>query len=232
MKKTVPVLFLVFIAMIAAVSAQPAGGDVGYFDITSSPDGATVTVDGASAGTTPATAPVSVAGAPGHTIVISKAGYESWSLYSTGSPPAGQFITIHANLVPLLETSRPEMGFYRVSSEPAGGTVLLDGKDYGLTPLSISVFSFRTPGHTITVSKAGYLTWSRFYPGNPGPDENVDVFATLEAVDKDTGSAPYSSPAATATVPQAATKAPLSPAPAIAALGLIGLVCAVRKKVL
>ena len=227
MNKTVPLLLFVIIVMIAPAAAQPAGGDVGYFDITSSPDGAAVTVDGALAGTTPATAAVSVAGA--HTIVISKAGYESWSLYSTGSPPAGQYITVHANLVPILETYHPDMGFYRVSSEPDGGTVLLDGRDYGLTPLTISVFSSGTPGHTITISKTGYLNWSRFYPANPGPDENVDVVAALEAVD--TGASSLSGPTETATVPQAATKAPLSPAPAIAALSLIGLACAVRKKV-
>ena len=86
MKKWFIVVLIVAFAMIGIVSAavvatQPIGGSEGYYDITSSPSGADVVVDGTSIGKTPATAIVMVTGTPGHTINVNKAGYEPWSQY-------------------------------------------------------------------------------------------------------------------------------------------------------
>ncbi len=59
MKKTFLVFLIIAIAAIgtvsAAVSTLPAG-EQGYYDITSSPSGAAVMVDGTPSGTTPTTA--------------------------------------------------------------------------------------------------------------------------------------------------------------------------------
>ncbi len=48
-----------------------------------------------------------------------------------------------------------EKGYYAVNSDPAQGSVLLDGAYYGLTPYTITVYPTGAAGHTISVSKSG-----------------------------------------------------------------------------
>ncbi len=188
--------FLAFFIIVIAVTgfvipagsaSQLIGGAVGYYDITSTPSGATVTVDGSIVGTTPVTASVYTTAAPGHTITVEKAGYRTWSQHFGGNPAEGQHIVVHAALV-MIPTTAPtalpgsQKGYYQVRSEPSGAFVDFDGMNYGVTPVTITVSSTGTPGHTITVSRSGYQTWSQFYSGNPAADRTVDVFASLTPV--------------------------------------------------
>jgi hypothetical protein len=191
MKKPVLVLFIIVTAMIGiafpVAASQLIGGAMGYYDITSTPSGATVTVDGSVVGTTPTTASVFSTATPGHMIEIEKAGYQPWSQYYAGNPAEGDHIAVHASLarIPTIApTPLPgsQKGFYQVRSDPAGAQVELDGTNYGLTPVTISVSSTGTPGHSITVSRAGYETWSQFYSGNPAAGQTIDVFASLTPV--------------------------------------------------
>ena len=84
MKKTFLVLVIIAIAMIryriCCILAPCPLENQGFYDVTSSPSGAAVTVDGTSSGTTPTTATV-IVGASGHTIAVNKAGFEPWSKY-------------------------------------------------------------------------------------------------------------------------------------------------------
>ena len=76
MKKAFLVLLIIAIAMTGIVSANISTlpvGESGFYDVTSSPSGAAVSVDGTSSGTTPTTATV-IVGASGHTIAVNKAG--------------------------------------------------------------------------------------------------------------------------------------------------------------
>jgi len=194
MKKTFLVVLIIALAMIGIVSANgdtiqtPVAGEQGYYDITSSPSGAAATVDGTAVGTTPTTATV-ITGASGHTIAVNKAGFEPWSKY-VETPEAGKHVAVNAVLVaiptptPTQTTPAPgsQKGYYKVSSDPTGGSVLFDGTNYGLTPVTITVSTTGTPDHTITVSKSGYQTWSQFYSGNPAADKTINVFATLYPV--------------------------------------------------
>jgi len=195
MKKTILFLLIIAIAVIGIVSAaddasimQPIGGAQGYYDITSTPSGAAATIDGTPVGTTPTMATVFVTGTPGHTIAVNKAGYEPWSEYYSGNPAEGQHIPVNAVLVPIpTPTPTPpppgsEKGYYAVTSSPSGGSVVFDGTNYGLTPVTITVSTTGTPGHTITVSKSGYQAWSEFYSGNPPAGQTVNVMATLNPV--------------------------------------------------
>jgi hypothetical protein len=75
-----------------------------------------------------------------------------------------------------------EKGYYKVSSDPSQGSVLLDGAYYGMTPYTITVYRTGSAGHTISVSKSGYMTWSQFYSGEPANGQTIDVFATLYPV--------------------------------------------------
>jgi hypothetical protein len=168
----------------AAVVMTPIGGEQGYYDISSTPSGASVTVDGTPYGTTPTTAIVMVTGTPGHTINVNKQGYEPWSQYYAGNPAAGQHIAVHATLVAIptpTPTPAPgsQKGYYLVTSNPSGASVVMDGTNYGLTPVTISVSTTATPGHTFTVVKSGYETWEQYYSGNPGADQTINVIANL-----------------------------------------------------
>ncbi len=165
------------------------GGGKGYYDISSNPEGGTVIFDGSNRGTTPVNVEVSTSGTPGHTISISKAGYRTYTDYLTGNPGEGQTISINADLqfIPVTEpTTLPPTtiigggkGYYDISSNPEGGTVIFDGKNKGVTPVTVEVSSSGTPGHTISISKEGYRTWSSNEPGNPFEGETVHVDADL-----------------------------------------------------
>ena len=100
MKKEFLVLLMIAIAIIGIVSANVSTlpvGESGFYDVTSSPSGAAVTVDGTPSGTTPTTVTV-IVGASGHTIAVNKAGFEPWSKY-VAAPAAGQHVPVDAVLV-------------------------------------------------------------------------------------------------------------------------------------
>jgi hypothetical protein len=175
MKKMFLVLLIIAIAMIGIVSAAvvmtPIGGDAGFYDITSSPSGAAVTVDSTPVGNTPTTATVYVTGTPGHTIAVNLAGYQPWSQYYSGNPAAGQHIAVHASLVPIVQT-----GNIYVNSNPAGASAILDnGYDQLTTPGTFNAVS--TGWHNVEVSKSGYQLYSTSIEVKPGATSNV--YATL-----------------------------------------------------
>jgi len=175
MKKTFLVVLLIAIAMIgiasAAVVMPPMGGEQGYYDITSYPSGAAVTVDSTPVGNTPTTATVFVTGTPGHTIAVNLAGYQPWSQYVEGNPAAGQHIPVHASLVPVVQT-----GNIYVNSNPSGASAILDnGYDQLTTPGTFNTVS--TGWHNVQVSKSGYQIYSTSIEVKPGATSNV--YATL-----------------------------------------------------
>ena len=171
MKKLFLVLLIIAFAMIgiasAAVAMQPIGGEEGYYDITSSPSGAAVTVDSTPVGNTPTTATVYVTGTPGHTIAVNLAGYQPWSQYVAGNPAAGQHIPVYAALVPVVQT-----GNIYVNSNPSGASAILDnGYDQLTTP---GTFNGVTTGwHNVQVSKSGYQLYSTSIEVKPGATSNV-----------------------------------------------------------
>ena len=175
MKTMFLVMLIIAIAMIgitsAAVVMTPIGGDAGFYDITSSPSGAAVTVDSTPVGNTPTTATVYVTGTPGHTIAVNLAGYQPWSQYYSGNPAAGQHIAVHASLVPIVQT-----GNIYVDSNPAGASAILDnGYDQLTTPGTFNAVS--TGWHNVEVSKSGYQLYSTSIEVKPGATSNV--YATL-----------------------------------------------------
>ncbi|HVN65988.1 MAG TPA: PEGA domain-containing protein [Methanomicrobiales archaeon] len=72
-----------------------------------------------------------------------------------------------------------DVGYYLVDSSPSGADVHFDGQYQGTTPVTIQVYSSGTPGHTISVSMAGYQTWTQSLPGNPAAGETVPIMAVL-----------------------------------------------------
>jgi PEGA domain len=71
-------------------------------------------------------------------------------------------------------------GFFSISSFPEEGQVIMDGIYRGNTPIIVPVSSKGTSSHTITVSKPGYLPWTRTYDSNPAAGETIFVSAVIE----------------------------------------------------
>ncbi len=184
-----------FLLMTLSVGAESLGSGWGYYQVTSAPPGASVSLDGYYQGTTPISLPISVDAPPGHTIKVEKDGYETWEQYEGRSPGNGMTIHINAKLVSLYPTTpqRPTRtsyptktkiigggtGYYYIASTPPGADVKFDGTVKGQTPITVSVSTDGAPGHLISISKDGYQTWSTREPGNPMDGETVSLVAVL-----------------------------------------------------
>jgi hypothetical protein len=186
--------YLIFILLLVAgafllvlpVAAQ-IGGDQGYFEISSTPSGASVYLDGSYEGTTPVTAAVYITGVPEHTISITLAGYQTWEETIPMNPSAGETIPIHADLVyiPITQSPTPPgsgKGYYAIYSVPSGAAVYFDNAYQGETPVTVEVSTTGTPGHTIRVTYPGYQDWVSSYPGNPSEGQTINVNAYLTPV--------------------------------------------------
>jgi hypothetical protein len=73
-------------------------------------------------------------------------------------------------------------GYYQVDSAPQGAEVYYDSQFIGETPVNIIVCPTSPPGHTITLSLAGYQPWTRTYSRDPDPGQVIRVYATLQPV--------------------------------------------------
>ncbi len=99
-----------------------SNGEVGNLIITSKPDGATVTVDGKPAGTTPVEHDVPYGS---HTVRVSLDGYK----------PETRDVGIHVRKLPLPFTLQPKTRTGNVKlSAPGAARVLVDGNDVGVLP--------------------------------------------------------------------------------------------------
>lgn len=181
----ISVLIISVLALSPASAAVGIGGDQGYFAISSNPSGATVYFDGQYRGTTPVTVPVSATGTPSHTVSLSLQGYQPWMRTYNENPPAGETITVSANLVftpvtrPVTPLPGAGKGYYVISSSPLGANVYFDGSYRGLSPATIEVSSTGTPGHSVRLSLSGYQDWTTSLAGNPSDGQTIPVTAYL-----------------------------------------------------
>ncbi|MDD5023883.1 MAG: PEGA domain-containing protein [Methanoregula sp.] len=140
------------------------GGGVGYFDVYVNVNGATVTVAGNVAGTTPpnpVTAEVYSTGAPA-TITVTAPNYVTWS-QTPGNPPEGQHVRIDATLIPIVTTSPTtppvQNGAIYAQSSPSGAAISMNGNFYGYAPVTIPNLA---PGtYSMRATMSGYTTDSQ-----------------------------------------------------------------------
>lgn len=123
----------------------------GALSVSSTPSGASVLIDGSSAGTTPATIPRLASGQ--HTVILRLTGYAD--LAGTVTIVPDRTLQKSYTLTPL-RTTAPMAGYalLSVTSSPSGATVMLDGSSLGTTPITNARVTTGT--HTILVQKAGY----------------------------------------------------------------------------
>jgi PKD repeat protein len=150
-------------AALIKVSTLPAtttttSSATGTLQITTTPVGAAVFVDGGSQGISPKT--VSGLAAGSHTVKLTKAGYVDYQ--GTVMVLAGQTTPMNVNMVVAGSTAAVTTttgistgtGSISVTSSPTGASVNLDGWDKGTTPVILE--QVKAGSHTITLKKTGF----------------------------------------------------------------------------
>jgi TonB family protein len=158
----------------ATPSTVPAAVE-GSMRISSTPPGATVTVDGVVRGVTP----IDVAGlAMGpHEVKVEQKGYAATEETVALSPEAPSFQLD----VPLSKTA-PAMGTVDIISNPAGAQIRLDGVPVGKTPLRSH--RVKLGSHKVDLTLDGFEPWSGSVTGREGRRAQVDAF--LKAIPRAT----------------------------------------------
>jgi PKD repeat protein len=153
----------------------------GSLAVTSTPSGASITVDSVAKGTTPKT--ITDLSKGSHTVKLTKSGY--WDSSQTVTIGAGKTTPMDVSLVlssqpTLSETSATPtpyqpvgVGSIIVTSSPSGANVYLDGQSSGKTPLTIQNVN---PGtHTILLTMQGYSDTSKTVEVTAGSQNQVSV---------------------------------------------------------
>jgi len=151
---------IVLIGLAIYLFALPSGP--GSIDITSTPSGASIYLDGSNKGVTPKT--ISGVSAGSHTIKITKSGYEDYNKKVTVT--AGETASISVDLV-------KQTGSIYVTSIPSGADIYLDGSNKGTTPKTISKVS--AGSHTIKVTAGGYEDYLKRVTVTAGETASVSV---------------------------------------------------------
>ncbi len=148
----------------------------GSIQVRTTPDGATVTLDGSDSRIAPVTfANVDVGT---HTIVATRDGYQSVS--RTVQVTAGQAAQVDLTL----NRIGPSYGAARIQSVPSGADIYLDGLYQGSTPVTIG--NIGTGSHTVLLRRAGYQEYSTSI--QVSADVTTELRPTLTALPPTAGS--------------------------------------------
>lgn len=135
----------IFLEMTPLVSQTEATS----ISISSSPSGATYSLDGEERGVTPET--ISDISPGTHTIKIERQGYKPWT--ETAVALKGETTNVFASL-----EKNHAFGTISLHSEPEGAEIYLDGWYYGITPMTIGGI---TEGpHTAELKKDGFTDYT------------------------------------------------------------------------
>lgn len=140
------------------IQLQPVDGQL---TISSSPQGASVMVEGKYQGTTPVT--VNLTANTEHTLQLSKAGYRTTEQRISLKAEEERAIDVKLNAV---------YGTVFLSTRPAGATVEIDGRK---SDVSSGRLRLTTRLHTVTVSKPGYVTERLSITPRQGVSQNVSI---------------------------------------------------------
>jgi formylglycine-generating enzyme required for sulfatase activity len=144
--------------VIPLVSLDVADGQLA---ITSSPAGASITVDGRFRGQTPMT--LTLAPAPAYRIKLTKAGYGQ--AQGTVALGADDQLIFNRQLKPIL-------GTVRLNLTPADALLFIDGQRQ---PTPITRLELNTSPHDIRIEKPGYVTFKTVVTPQPGLPQALNV---------------------------------------------------------
>jgi hypothetical protein len=186
--------------------ASPTTGDL---DVSSSPSGASVYLNGAYKGETRSSGPLYITGlAPGsYSTVLKKSGYQDYS--TTAKIVAGTTAQVTAILQPT--SSPPTTASAEINSQPSGADVYINNAYKGVTPLSFENVPIEaTKTYSIELRLAGYKTYTD--SGSISPGQNVVINAALTPL------------------PPPTTASPVSLMPIVTALSIIGILSVIIMK--
>ncbi|MBP1927569.1 hypothetical protein J2741_000116 [Methanolinea mesophila] len=164
------------VTIVDATLAPASRAPTGDIEVSSTPVGAAVFLDGAYQGMTHAGTPLELTGiAPGdHLLELTIVNYQDYN--DSISVAAGQTSRVNAILVP--GTSLGQSGSVQVNSDPSGANVFLDDALRGITPLTLDNIPAGT--HSLVVQLAGYNDYTSNLTVTPG--QVVSVHAGLVQV--------------------------------------------------
>jgi|GEM_PF-1259945 len=159
------------VSLVPETSPSLIGGDIGWFQITSTPSGSQVFFDGSDIGATPARVRIYTTATPAHSVRVEKAGYKIWAREFNENPGAGETTRVHATLIPEICCKS-----LRITSAPSGAYITLNGVFLGYTPKTFDNLRYGT--YQVTLSREGYEPWSRNIMVSP--DEENAIYVVLE----------------------------------------------------
>ena len=145
--------------------------NIGWIYVSSSPGGATVTLDGNTKGQTPYSGSLKLDSVPAgdHTVALSLSGYQSYS--TTTRVLSNTVSEVSAILQPSTPVSAK--GGLSVSSVPAGANVFLDNNFIGISPLTLP--DVAAGSHVVTFKLEGYTDYSSTAQVNAGATSTVSA---------------------------------------------------------
>lgn len=139
----------------ATLNPMPSSS-TGWIYVSSSPGGASVTLDGNAVGQTPASGALKLnsVAAGDHTVALDRAGYKRFTTKASVSP--NTVSEVSAVLVPASAPSGT--GSMSVSSNPSGANILVDNTFIGISPLTAR--DIAAGEHMVTFRMDGYQDYS------------------------------------------------------------------------
>lgn len=111
-------------------------------------------------------------------LLLRKEGYQDWENTIEARP--AQDLSLAVSLQPLAPPPKPATGTLRITSEPSGARVLMNGKSAGRTPARLEDLS-PSDSLLIGLSKKGYKSWEKRI--QPKEGEELALHASLRPVD-------------------------------------------------
>ena len=136
--------------------------DWGFIELSSSPTGAQIKIDGKFAGITPFTAPIL---STGELVSISFDGYKTWTKkLSVNSNETKKISTV---------TLKPADGVINLVTAPSGATITMNEEYIGNTPLTLYLEAQEE--HSISIFLNGYLTQKKSVFLSSGEKRNITL---------------------------------------------------------
>jgi len=154
----------------ATLNPMPSSS-TGWIYVSSSPGGASVTLDGNAAGQTPVSGSLKLSSvaAGDHTVALDRTGYKRFTAKTSVSP--NTVSEVSAVLVP--ESAPSGTGSMSVSSNPSGANILVDNNFIGISPLT--AHDITAGEHIVTFRMDGYQDYSASALVNAGTTSTVSA---------------------------------------------------------
>lgn len=154
----------------ATLNPMPSS-TTGWVYVSSSPGGATVTLDGTIMGETPSSGSLKLnnVGVGSHAVVLTRPGYQQYT--ATASVSANTVTEVSAILQPT--TAPSGSGSLTVSSTPAGANVFIDNAFVGISPVTVPNVAAGT--HTVSMKLDGYQEYAVSTQVNSGAVSTVSA---------------------------------------------------------